>query len=306
MLEDRPVALDLPDWIDLPEFPEDNTLTEQRIELGRRLFFDRSLSRNRTVSCATCHKPELAFSDGQPKSIGIDGREALRNSPSLFNVAWLDHIFSDGGSPNLELQVLAPIDDENEMDADLDVVLDRLRRNPLYVELAEVAYQRSLDAYVLTRALAAYQRSLVSLDSRFDRYYYEGDSTALSLSEQRGLHLFLSDRTQCSSCHQLPLFTDGSFRNTGLYLEYADEGRKRVTLQYEDEGKFRVPSLRNVARTAPYMHDGSRADLTAVIEHYDQGGAGHFLQDFAVKPLALSPTEKADLIAFLGSLDGSN
>lgn len=300
-LSDR-YDLRIPAGFPEPAIPEDNQLTNTRVELGRRLFYDPVLSLDSSVSCATCHFQHLAFADPAPLSEGVDGRTGLRNSPALFNLAYAESFFRDGGVPTLELQVLAPISDENEMDNNIVTVVERLQRIPAYVELCQEAYGRTPDPFCLTRALAAFERTLISGDSRYDRHSYHGESGALNAAEIRGLNLFQSDALKCAECHSGFNFTNEDFRNNGLKAVYPDTGRARITLDPADAGKFKVPSLRNVALTAPYMHDGSIATLGEVIDHYAAGGMGHRNQDPLVAGFVLSDAEKADLIAFLESL----
>jgi len=285
-----------------PPIPADNLPTANRIALGKKLFFDPILSRDSTISCGTCHNESKAFSDGLPKSKGIAGQTALRNAPSLINCAYLPNTMRDGGVPTLEQQVLAPISNPLEMGADVNNVVARLVAHPEYPALFRHAYGKPPSVYTLTRAIACYERTLLGTYSRYDRYLYDHDASALTPSERRGLLLFFGERGECFHCHGEYTFTDNSFKNIGLYLNYPDSGRARITLKAEDVGKFRVPSLRNVARTAPYMHDGSLPTLEAVIEHYNSGGKAHSNKSGLLKPMHLTPEEKLDLVAFLKSL----
>ena len=298
--DDPLVVLDVPSGFDAVPVPAHNPMTRSKVELGERLFFDPLLSRDRTISCSSCHLPSLAFSDGEPKSIGIEGRIGIRNAQSLVNIAYQSLFFWDGGALTLENQVFAPLQDHNEMDADLKEVLDRLNANASYRQTFEEAFNEDANLRTLTQALAAFQRSIRSGGARYDRYL-SGDEGAMTTTEQRGLMLF-EGKAGCNTCHSGFLLTDKSFQNNGLAFANADSGRARVTLLSEDFGKFRVPSLRNVADTAPYMHDGRLATLEAVIDHYDQGGTGARGQHEAVVPLGLTDQEKRDLIAFLHSL----
>lgn len=298
--EDEPYALDYPDYFPDLDIPEDNTPTEARVELGKRLFFDTRLSRTNTVSCASCHLPELAFSDQVAISAGVDGRLGERNAPTLANVGFQPRFNSDGGVPSLELQALVPIHDENELDFSNLELIERLNADPQIVRLSEIAYRRPFDTYVLTRALATYQRTLVSADSKYDRVLRGEDS--FSESEQHGFDLFQSEATECSSCHSDALQRDDAYHNIGLYIEYEDPGRRLVTGDPEDEGAFKTPSLRNITETAPYMHDGSMATLREALEFFNAGGAGHPLQDARIQPLGLSESDLDDLEAFLATL----
>lgn len=294
--------LELPVGFPLPNIPEDNQLKQSRIELGKRLFFDPILSRDSTISCGSCHFPNQFFTDGEKVSTGIENRKGIRNAPSLANVAYQKSLLMEGGVPSLELQVIAPIEDVNEMDFDALQVVERLKKHPIYRELAERAYEREPDLFVLTRSIAAYERTLLSGNSSYDQYQYQGDSNALSTTEKRGMELFFSDKNQCANCHKGHNFTDGEFHNIGLYAVYEDKGRARITVLDSDKGRFKTPSLRNVAATAPYMHNGSLNTLAEVVEHFNTGGHLHPNKDERVKPLNLSAADKAALISFLGSL----
>lgn len=301
--EDEPYYVDLPAGFPTIPVPADNQLTVKRVELGKMLFFDKNLSIDSTVSCGSCHFQRIAFSDDQAVSEGVEGRTGFRNAPPLFNLAYHPYFFKDGGVPTIELQVLAPIQDVNEMDHQVPELIDRLSDHTEYQKLAQIAYGRDFDPFVLTRAIAAFERTLISGNSPYDKYAYQGNTNALSASELRGLELFNSDRLQCNTCHSGFNFTDYTFINNGLYNNYpADSGRMRVTLNPSDEGKFKTPSLRNVGLTAPYMFDGSFASLEAVVEHYNSGGSTHPNKDPRIKPLNLTQQEKNDLIDFLNAL----
>ncbi len=299
---DSPYQLNLPKGFPMPAIPADNQLTSDRVELGKLLFFDAALSVDSTVSCASCHLPHLAFSYDVALSMGVNNSSGFRNAPSLGNVAYHPYLFRDGGVPTLEHQVLAPIEDPVEMAFSVPGVVERMLLNPLYVSLSRTAYGREPDAFVLTRSLAAYERTLITGDSPFDRYYYRNDENAMSASAKQGFELFTSAKTSCSSCHSGFNFTDYSFRNIGLYEVYADTGRKRITQVDDDYGKFKVPSLRNVEFTAPYMHDGSIATLNEVIDHFNSGGENNIHKDSLMRPLNLTTAEKQDILNFLRAL----
>lgn len=298
---DSAYNLVLPAGFPSMNIPADNELTVVRVELGKMLFYDKALSRDSSTSCASCHLQSHAFSDVINKSIGIDGRTGMRNSPPLFNLGYHPYFFADGGVPTLELQVLAPVQDVNEMDHDFLQAVERLAQNPKYQELGKIAYDRDFDAFVLTRAIAAFERTMISGNSAYDKYI-NGQGSAISDAAKRGLDLFNSERLSCSGCHSGFNFTDFSFKNNGLAVAYADTGRMRVTALPEDRDKFKVPSLRNIALTAPYMHDGSIATLPEVIEHYNSGGEANPHKDERIKPLLLTSQEKSDLLEFLYSL----
>lgn len=280
--------------------PAYNSLTKEKIELGEKLFFDPILSGDQSIACSHCHDPASAFTDGVEKSIGINERTGVRNAPSLLNVAYQQLLFWDGGSLNLEAQVLAPLENKDEMDADVGIVIQRLIDHPTYPALFKEAFGAAPSIRTLTQAVAAYERTLVSSGSRYDQYL-QGDTLALSPEEQSGLELF-QGKAACATCHSGFLLTNLAFENKGLAIMQADSGRARITLDPSDYGRFKVPSLRNVAITAPYMHDGRLPTLTGVIQHYNRGGDNVRGQSPHVKPLGLSDDEMRSLEAFLNSL----
>lgn len=292
----------LPVGFPIPTVPADNQPTAERIALGRRLFYEPALSRDSSLACGSCHQPARAFTDGQPQSLGIEGRQGRRNAPTLANVAYYSSFMREGGVPTLEMQVQVPIQEHEEFDFNILLVAERLQRMPAYVALSQKAYGRNPDAFVITRAIAAFERSLISGHSPFDRYLFGGESAAISEAAKRGYQLFHDQRLACANCHSGFLFTNQGFANNGLYEEYADSGRQRLTLQAADIGLFKIPSLRQLALTAPYMHDGSLPSLEAVIDHYASGGKPHPNKSPLIKPFSLSVQEKNDLLAFLHSL----
>ena len=294
-------GLQAPPGFEAVPFPKDNEPTLERIELGRRLFFDTRLSRDFTVSCASCHRPELAFADDRTVSTGVENRLGTRNAPSLMNVAYQPYLLREGSVPTLEMQALVPVQEHHEFDMNMVELVARLSTVQDYRERAERAYGRKLDAFVLTRALATYERSLLSRGSAYDRYELNGDVNALTASAKRGKSLF-EHSGRCATCHAGPNFTSYEFANIGLYKVYADEGRKRATGEERDLGMFKIPSLRNVALTAPYMHDGSIKTLKEVVQHYAQGGKGHMNQSRYVRRLSLTDAEVDDIVAFLEAL----
>lgn len=295
------VELAIPAYFPAYHIPQDNRLTKSRIALGKKLFFDKELSKDRTISCGSCHKQSAGFADTSAISRGVFGRTGKRNAPTVYNMVFSPYFFAEGGVHTLEMQALAPIGDENEMDMLIADVVERLRPSAAYEELSMKAYNQFISPYVITRALAAYQRSLLSINAKYDDYL-QGNSTALNTQELRGLTLFQSDSLACASCHTPPLFTNFEFYNVGLYANYADNGRQRITLAAEDNGKFKTPSLRNIVLTAPYMHDGSLKTLDEVVSHFAKGGNGHMNQDTLIKPFTLTSSDKDALIAFLKTL----
>ena len=292
----------IPSWFPEMEIPAENQLTQARIDMGRKLFYEKKLSRDESISCGSCHKLEKAFTDAETIAIGVEGRLGLRNTPTLANIGYTDVMFMDGGVMTLELQAQSPIFAHEEMDFTIAEFLDRIDGDAEYETMFHQAYDREPDGFGISRAIAAFERTFISGRSRFDAYEYQGDANALSEAEKRGRDIFFSSEAACAECHVPPLFTNFEFENIGLYQEYADTGLARITQLDEDKGKFKVPNLRNVAETAPYMHNGSLATLEEVVAHFNAGGVGHVNQSPLIKPLGLTEQEKADLVAFLHSL----
>lgn len=283
-------------------YPVDNKKDTAKIALGKEFFFDKRLSLDESVSCAVCHKPGLAFTDGLKVSDGIMGRKSNRNSPTLLNAAYLPKLMFDGELTTLEMQSIVPIQEHNEMGMDMKQLIQRLKSVPEYQAAARRVFNRDMDVWVLTRSLAAYQRSLVSDNSPFDQYYYGKKNTAISASAKRGWKLF-SEKLYCTSCHPAPHFTTYKVESNGLYADYgADNGRFRINGDSTEMGKFKVPTLRNIQITDPYMHDGSMESLSEVLDHYSKGGNRHVNQHPVIKPFSLTKREKKDLINFLYSL----
>jgi len=293
-------VLPIPEGFPYPYIPSDNALTQNRIELGRKLFFDPILSRDSSISCASCHLPSAAFSDTLAVSLGVEQRAGTRNSPTLANVAYHPYYLREGGVPTLEMQILVPVQEHNEFDFNMLLLSERLNTDSNYVTMAQNAYQRTPDPFVITRAIAAFQRTLISGNSRFDRYIYQGQTSALNTTELHGFELFKT--WGCTNCHNGFNFTNYSFQNTGLYEVYNDIGRERLTLDSADRAKFKVPSLRNVGLTPPYMHDGSMATLSEIVDHYASGGKNHPNKSMHITGFELNPSDKQAIIAFLHSL----
>lgn len=281
--------------------------------LGRRLFFDKNLSSTKAVACATCHVPDRAFANGEPKGVGVHGRLTKRNVPSLLNVAYRPLLQWDGYAGTLENFVKYPLSGYNEMDFHyLDEAIEYLRSRPEYVkEFRASVGADPIEFEAVATALATYQRTLVSANSPFDRYYYGRDEAALSAEAKRGLKLF-QGRAQCSACHLISdrhaLFTDFKYHSNGVGYDARDKSDTDVGLGgisfNDNNGLFITPSLRNVAETRPYMHDGSMKTLEEVVEFYNRGGGNSPHRDPRLKPLLLSPRERKDLLAFLRSLTG--
>lgn len=302
---ETPVLYDLkiPAGFPAPPLDEDNPLTVESVELGRKMFFDKRFSRDGTVSCATCHIASSGLADNLVVSLGVDGALGERNAPTLANIVYQDRYFYDGGVPTLELQILAPIHNELEMDFKILDLVDLLNKDEELVALSKKVYGRDkIDPFVITRAISNYERIMISGNSAYDRYFYQGDVNALSEQEIRGMNLFNSEELQCATCHSGFNFTDNDYHNIGLYEEYEDSGRERISFDANDAGKFKVPTLRNIGLTAPYMHDGSIATLEEVVDFLDTGGLAHPNKSDLIVPLNLTSDEKEDLLAFLNSL----
>ena len=324
--------------------PLQNPQTPEKIALGRKLYYDPILSVDNTVSCSTCHDPARAFTDGRQFAQGVKKQLATRNAPSVLNAAFLGNFFWDGRSSSLEKQAEDPVQNPREMGNTLGAVEKKLNRNAEYRQQFEKAFGPGPIKFAnVAKAIASFERTLVSGGSAFDRFHYGGDKNALTPAAQRGLQVFTrKDKGNCASCHgidnQYPhfafeensggvgkkkrfvtaaaipdeerfsLFTDRKFHNTGVGADaqgnYKDLGRYALTHKEADKGAFRTPSLRNVALTAPYMHDGSLKTLKDVIDFYVRGGNPNPHQDELIHPLQLTEQEKADLLEFLQSLTG--
>jgi cytochrome c peroxidase len=265
-------------------------LTPEKVALGRRLFFDKRLSRDGTIACATCHNPKRAFTDGLTIAVGIAGQKGSRNVPVLVNRVYGKSFFLDGRAASLEQQAIEPILNPREMG----------------MTVPELESRVGLPAKVITGALASFVRTILSGDSPYDRYV-NGDSRALSRQAKLGLSVFRG-KGQCINCHAGPNLTDEHFHNTGIAWaggELHDAGRFAISQAEEDRGAFKTPTLREVARTAPYMHDGSMAKLEDVVDYYDKGGNPNPGLDSDLAPRHFSAEEKRALVAFLHSLSGS-
>lgn len=314
----------IPDWLPPPPVPEDNPMGAAKVDLGRHLFHDARLSADGTVACASCHVQAMGFADGRAVGIGIAGTVGIRNAPGLANVGYLPVL--TWGNPlidSLERHALIPMFGTPPLEmgsaGQEAAVMARLAEDPYYAGAFPAAFpdRPAPDLYTVTRALAAFQRTMISVGAPYDRYKYGGETDALSAAALRGEELFYGERLECYHCHGGFNFTDNlatertrivetAFHNTGVnavILEGGD-GIAAFTLRPEDIGRFRTPSLRNVAVTAPYMHDGSMATLSEVLDAYANGGRhpGVAQKDPLVAGFSLTETEKSDVIAFLESL----
>lgn len=297
LADDVPVGLP-----PLPAWP-DNPLTPEKIALGRQLYFDPRLSADNSVSCATCHDPAKGFSNGEAVATGVGGQKGGRSSPTIINSAYAKLQFWDGRAGSLEEQALGPIANPIEMNLPVEEAVAKLNAIAGYREQFQKIFGTDVTAENLAKAISAYERTILCGDAPCDRYK-AGDMTALSESAQRGMKLFYG-KANCSACHGGHSFTDFAFHNIGLPGD--DEGRAAISKLGGDKGAFKTPTLREIARTAPYMHDGSLKTLEEVVEHYNKGGDQNPLIDEEIFPLNLTAEEKADLVTFMREgLAGSN
>jgi cytochrome c peroxidase len=332
----EPLAFDLPAGVLEPIVPADNPLSTEKVELGKKLYFDARLSSDGKVACASCHAPQSGFADprGTPTSAGVGGQLGTRNSPTSMNAAFLSTQFWDGRAATLEEQALAPFVNPIEMGiADLPALERKVAGLPEYPPLFRAAFgDETVSAPRIGQAIASFERTLLSVRAPIDRFL-AGDATAISVSARRGWELY-NGKARCNSCHghvgAFPLFTDDLFHNIGVGVarvdfesvsrraaavvekdpealdslalqdaEASELGRFLVTRQRKDMGAFKTPQLRNVALTAPYMHDGSEKTLADVIEFYDRGGNPNPFLDGGIRPLGLSAQEKVDLVELM-------
>lgn len=326
--------------------PQDNPITQEKISLGRKLFYDRRLSINNTFSCAMCHIPEQGFTSNEmATAVGVEGRTVRRNSPTLYNVAYMQTLFHDSRESTLEQQVWGPFLAHNEMaNPSIGYVIDNINQQKDYDGLFEKAFDKAPTMETVGMAIASYERTLNSANSPFDHWYYGKEEQAIDDTAKKGFELF-TGKAGCSQCHRLnkddALFTDNQLHNTGIGFEAAmkkspvstqrvqvapgifanvphevidsvseakanDLGRYEVTQKPEDRWKYKTPSLRNISLTAPYMHDGSLATLKEVVAFYNRGGIPNENLDPLIQPLKLTPTEIDELIALLKTLTGDN
>lgn len=302
-----PYELEFPLGVDpdMLMIPEDNPMTKEKVELGKLLYFDKRLSVDNTVSCATCHDPQKGFTDQKQFSNGFQGKAGTRNSPTVINSAYNYFQFWDGRASSLEEQAKGPMENPVEMAHTLAGAVSNIAAVKGYAPLFEAAYgdpEVTIDRIV--KAIASFERTVLSGNSAWDRHV-EGDETALSESAKRGLALF-EGKAKCTLCHVGFNLTDGIFHNLGVGMNAAepDLGRFVVTQEEKDKGAFKTPTLRDLLKTAPYMHDGSEKTLESVVELYNRGGEPNPWLDEKMMPLDLTDQEKADLVEYLKSLEG--
>ena len=287
--------------------PDDNPLTIEKIKLGRKLFFDERLSVDGTVSCATCHNPLLGFADGRSVAVGIEGLEGPRSTPAIINRLFSQGQFWDGRAQSLEDQVLGPIENPIEMNNPLENVVKTLNADETIRNDFQKIFGTDVTVEGLQKAIASFERILLSGESSFDKYM-AGNKNALSESARNGFLLFKSEKVNCITCHQGTNFTDELFHNSGvgMDLENPDLGRFVETKNDSDYGRFKTPTLRDIARTSPYMHNGNLRSLREVVDFYDQGGIKNDNLSIHIKPLNLTEEEKEKLVEFMRSLTGEN
>ena len=288
-------------------------LPTTKVQLGKQLFFDPILSLDQSISCASCHQPEFAYADNKPFSVGVNDSLGTRNTPSVMNMASRPYFFHDGRAPSLESQAIMPVENPVEMNLSFEKAAQRVQENKQYVALFQHIYNSKPNTANITNALAIFQRSLESDGSApHDLWMNDVDTTALSASQQRGRTIFLADEFKCFDCHFGPDFTGDEFRNIGLYdnITLTDKGRYDITKDSTDLGKFKVPGLRNVALTAPYMHNGMFETLEEVVDFYsnpyDFVKQPINIDTLMVEPLHFSEQQKEDLVNFLHALTDKN
>lgn len=288
------------------QVPEDNPITPEKIELGKLLYFDKRLSKDGTVSCATCHDPKKGFTDQAQFSTGINGQLGDKNSPTVINSAYHFFQFWDGRAGSLEEQAKGPIENPIEMGNTHEGAVQNIAAIAGYRPYFQKAFgSEEVTIDKIAQAIATFERTVLSGNSAWDRYVYNKDESALSDAAKRGLALF-EGKALCTKCHVGFNLTDGIFHNIGIGMEKEnpDLGRFKVTKLEKDKGAFKTPILRDLLKTAPYMHDGSEKTLESVVEYYNRGGNSNPWLDSQMKPLNLSQEEKADLVEFLKSLEG--
>jgi cytochrome c peroxidase len=310
----KPVEIKPPLGLPPVTIPADNPPTAETIALGRRLYYDTALSSDNTVSCATCHSPQAGFADPKPVSEGVGKKTGTRNSPTVFNAAYFHVQFWDGRAPSLEKQAEGPVQNPVEMTNTLAGVEKTLNADPSYRDQFAKAFGPGPITYeMVEKSIASFERTVISANSPFDRWKYGHDEKAVSDSVKRGFIVFSSQQKgNCAACHLVgdrhALFTDNKFHNIGIGVDFGqitDPGLYAVTKKESDRGLFKTPSLRNIALTAPYMHDGSLKDLKQVVDLYIGAGNSNPNLDKQIHVLDfLTGQERADLLAFLNSLTG--
>ena len=308
------VRIEAPLGLPRAETPSGNPPTVETVALGRKLFYETKLSADGTVACASCHDPASGFADPRRVSVGVGGKLGTRNAPTILNAAYSPVQFWDGRAKTLEEQAGGPIENPVEMNMPHDACVAKLGSNSAYVKLFEAAFGPGpISMEMVGKAIASFERTLLSGNSPFDRYFFGGDLKAISPAAIRGLEIFNNAKKgNCSVCHKIgeqnAPFTDGKFHNIGVGIgtdgELTDLGRYEQTKDERDKGAFKTPTLRNIAQTGPYMHDGKQATLKEVVDFYVGGSTSNQYLDKEIKELKLSGQERADLVAFMETLTG--
>jgi cytochrome c peroxidase len=295
----EPYRLEMPGGLKKLRIPRDNPLTAEKIELGKQLYFDPRLSSDDTVSCSTCHDPAKGWSNGERFATGVDGQVGGRSAPTVINSAYHYLQFWDGRATQLEGQALGPIANPIEMNMPIDEAVAKLNKISGYREQFQKVFGTDVTDDGIAKAIAAFERTILSGGAPYDRFQ-AGDESALSPAAKRGMDVFFN-KGHCSACHSGANFSDGGFHNLGVGIDddEPDVGRQTVTELLGDRGTFKTPTLREIARTAPYMHDGRFATLEEVVEYYHKGGTPNDQLDEEIFPLKLTDQEKADLVTFL-------
>jgi cytochrome c peroxidase len=285
----------------LPEIvhPKENMPSPAKVELGRMLYFDKRLSADNTVSCASCHDPKMGWSNNDATAVGVGGQRGGRSAPTIINSAYQKFQFWDGRAGSLEEQALGPIANPIEMNLPIDEAVKKIGAIEGYQKRFKEVFGDGVTADNLAKALAAFERTIVSGNAPYDRFK-GGDKTALSEEAQAGMKLFFG-KANCSACHNGPHFSDGAFHNIGVgtAAKEFDQGRRKISGIEGDHGSFRTPTLREIARTAPYMHDGSLKTLEEVVDYYDKGGEANKYLDEEIFALKLTAEQKKALVTFL-------
>lgn len=288
--------------------PQDNPVTAEKVELGKLLYFDKRLSKDGTISCATCHDPQMGWAERKPTSTGINGQVGGRNAPSVINTAYFPELFWDGRAKSLEEQALGPVANPIEMGNTIPGMIDSVKAVAGYKPLFKAAFgDEGITRERVAQAIASFERTVLSGNSPYDRHQ-SGDTSALTEAEKRGLEVF-AEKADCDMCHAPPLFSNGQYINAGVGMDKPepDEGLKTQTNKDGDRGKFRVPALRDVADTAPYFHDGSAKTLEEAVEFMAAGGKDNPNLSAMMKAVGeakLTDQDKKDLVAFLKALSG--
>ncbi len=287
------------------QFPKDNPYTPDKAALGKLLYYDTRLSADNTISCASCHSPQFGFTDGKAVSDGVKAQKGGRSAPTVINRAYSLNQFWDGRAKSLEEQAGGPMQNPIEMGNTHEAVVKSIQAIPGYALLFAKAFgSPEIDIDRTTKAIATYERTVLSGNSAYDRYK-AGNKSALNAAQVRGMDIYFH-KAKCDQCHEGVNFTLNSYHNLGVGIDKPnpDPGRYEVTKNDADWGTFKTPTLRDIARTAPYMHDGSLATLEAVVDYYNKGGNKNKNLDEKIVPLKLTKTEETDLVAFLKSLNG--